>query len=409
MEYLRQVFVLDDKFKTEVQRLNGLKQHFSDDADSVIFTGFFEADFERFADQLIDLITPGVLWLLDFDFGRDVTGLDLLRAIHKKSDEKKVVLPRIALYSGFDGARGHPELPQLGVTDYIYKTYSDKEIAKRLACILGLQCTLPKRRRISESERASILTNLRQTIITRSGAMDSVFDQGIMPALTNEDPVLILGETGTGKELVAQAVHDHGMRRDSGELTTLNVASADPNLARGDFFGHLPGAFTDASACRKGIFDRANQGDLFLDEIGELPHDIQAALLRAIEYRRYSALGSEGEAEIDIRFISATNRSTDELLSSGKFRRDFFERISQNIITLPPLRHRKEDIPILFDHFTALHFGEDLPFSFESLSSDHRDRLQGWHWPGNVRELSSVVRRMGNLVYAGIELSSLDL
>lgn len=409
MEYQRQVFVLDDKCESEVARLNGLKKHFGDDADRVIFTGLFDADFASFADQLINLITPSVLWLLDFDFGSDGTGLDLLRLLHKKSDERKVDLPRVALYSGFDGARGHPELPQLGVTHYIYKTFSDEEIAKRLACILGLQCTLPKRRRISAPEREGILQGLRETIISRSDAMDSVFTQGILPALTNEDPVLILGETGTGKELVAQAVHDHGMRRDSGELTTMNVAASDPNLARGDFFGHVKGAYTDAGSSRKGVFSRANQGDLFLDEIGELPHDIQTALLRAIEYHRYVAIGGEGEVDIDIRFITATNRSLDDLVSQGHFRRDFFERISQNIITLPPLRHRREDIPILFDHFTTLHFGEDLPFSFGSLSSDHRDRLQAWHWPGNIRELSSVVRRMGNLVYAGTELASLDL
>jgi two-component system NtrC family response regulator len=202
--------------------------------------------------------------------------------------------------------------------------------------------------------------------------------------------ILIEGETGTGKELVAQAIHEHSQR--SGAFVTLNCGSMSPELLESELFGHLRGAFTNAYSHREGLFSYAQGGTLFLDEIGEMPLLMQTKLLRALEYKMIRPVGADQEISVNTRVIAATNRHLYEAVKAGYFREDLYYRLNVLIITVPPLRDRLDDLPLLATHFSktlASGLGvASIPFTHEDFI-----KLQNYHWPGNVRELKNVIER----------------
>jgi transcriptional regulator with GAF, ATPase, and Fis domain len=203
--------------------------------------------------------------------------------------------------------------------------------------------------------------------------------------------VLILGETGTGKEPVAHAVHDLSPRRDR-PLVKVNCAALPSALVESEFFGHEKGAFTGALAKKMGRFALADGGTIFLDEIGDLPLELQAKLLRVLQEGEFDPVGSTKSVKVDVRVIAATNRNLQEAVSTGDFRSDLYYRLNVFPITIPPLRERKEDIPALVELFVAK-FNRSMGKDVSVISQQVMDTLQAYEWPGNIRELQNVVER----------------
>jgi len=203
--------------------------------------------------------------------------------------------------------------------------------------------------------------------------------------------VLVLGETGTGKELVARAIHARSEQREM-PLIRVNCAALPEGLLESELFGHTRGAFTGATATKKGRFALADGGTIFLDEIGAVTPSVQAKLLRVLQEREFEPLGSEGTQQVDVRVIAATNRDLRRLVSEGRFQEDLYYRLSVIPLTLPPLRERREDIPLLVDHFIDKH-ARRAGRRIEGLAPGVLEALLAYEWPGNVRELENTVER----------------
>ncbi len=229
-------------------------------------------------------------------------------------------------------------------------------------------------------------------IIGRSPAMQKVYEL-ILRAAASDANVILYGESGTGKELVARAIHEMS---DRGRhlFVAVNCAAIPPSLMESEFFGYCRGAFTGADKDKPGLFDRAAGGTLFLDELGEIDEAMQAKLLRVLESNGYTPLGGVSGRNADVRIIAATNRNLRRLLEEGRMREDFFYRVHVIPITLPPLRQRRQDIPLLVEHFLAKHAAAGQP---PRLSGRDMDALLAHHWPGNVRELENTIQRYVNL------------
>ena len=227
-------------------------------------------------------------------------------------------------------------------------------------------------------------------IIGKSDVLSYVFSQVEQVAPMNAT-VLLLGETGTGKGLVARAIHSSSTRMDR-PLITVNCTTLPEALVEGELFGREKGAFTGAIARQIGRFELANGGTIFLDEIGEMPMELQSKLLRVIQDGEFERLGSPRTIKTDVRIIAATNRNLEEEIRNGRFREDLFYRLNVFPIMMPPLRKRKEDIPLLVNHFVAK-FNNKIGKKIETVSKDTLNALQEYHWPGNVRELESVIER----------------
>ncbi len=205
-------------------------------------------------------------------------------------------------------------------------------------------------------------------------------------------PVLILGERGTGKELAATRLHFLS-KRWKGPLVALNCAALNPELIESELFGFEKGAFTGADRQRKGRFEAADEGTLFLDEIGLIPLEAQAKILRAVEYGTFERVGSSTSIEVDVRIVAATNADLPAFVAEGRFRQDLLDRLAFEVLVLPPLRQRREDIMLLANHFAgrmAIEIGKDpaIKFSAEAIAS-----LEGYSWPGNIRELKNLIER----------------
>lgn len=203
--------------------------------------------------------------------------------------------------------------------------------------------------------------------------------------------VVIVGETGTGKESIARRIHELS-RRQSSPLVCVNAGAMPAGIVESDLFGHEKGAFTGAINRRPGYFEQANGGTLFLDEVSETPMDVQAKLLRVIQEKEFIRVGGTCSETIDVRMISATNGSLEEAVQAGSFRQDLYYRLHVVPIVLPPLRERKEDIPLLVDHFLKFH-GDAIGFEDCQICPRTLDRLIQHDWPGNVRELSNIIER----------------
>lgn len=228
-------------------------------------------------------------------------------------------------------------------------------------------------------------------IVGRSQAIQRVV-QTARQVAASDIPVLIMGESGTGKELVARAIHNNSRRRHR-RLVALNCAGLSESILEDELFGHVKGAFTGAQTDREGRFEHADKGTLFLDEVGDMPPSMQAKLLRVLENGEVVRLGSNEPIRVDVRLISATNRKLDEMVAEKRFREDLFFRIKGVTLYIPPLRERREDIPLLIHHFMRL-TSEKYGKHVEGISPEAQQKLMAYHWPGNVRQLRNVVENM---------------
>ncbi|MBW2648183.1 MAG: sigma 54-interacting transcriptional regulator, partial [Deltaproteobacteria bacterium] len=229
-----------------------------------------------------------------------------------------------------------------------------------------------------------------EDIIGNSNTLKELFLQVEQVARTNSS-VLILGETGTGKELIARAIHSTSLRKDR-PLIKVNCADLPPNLIENELFGHEKGAFTDATNRHKGRFEIAHGATLFLDEIGELPLELQTKLLRVLDSGEFERMGSSRTFKVDVRIIAATNRDLEAEIQKGRFREDLWYRLSVFPIAVPPLRQRKEDIPLLVSFFLK-RFNKEMGKTITSVPKAVMDRLLAYPWPGNIRELKNVIER----------------
>jgi PAS domain S-box-containing protein len=227
-------------------------------------------------------------------------------------------------------------------------------------------------------------------IIGQSNAMSYVFFR-VEQVAPQDATVLLLGETGTGKGVVARAIHNSSARKDR-PMVTVNCTAMPANLIESELFGREKGAFTGADARQMGRFELADHGTIFLDEIGEMPLELQSKLLRVIQDGEFERLGSPRTIKVNVRIIAASNRNLEEEIKSGRFREDLFYRLNVFPITIPPLRQRKEDIPLLVNHFVAK-FNKKTGKKIDAVSKETMNALQEYHWPGNVRELESVIER----------------
>jgi DNA-binding NtrC family response regulator len=324
--------------------------------------------------------------LADFAFDALVTDLRLPGA-----DGAAVVEAAIERYpdivaivvTGFGTVKDAVEAIKRGAADFVSKPFQIDEL------LHVLEAGLEQRRLRSENAylRAQLEERHRFTgIIGKSPAMARLFQLLEMVAAT-ASTILITGETGTGKEIVARAIHHNGPRR-SQRFVALNCSAIPETLLEAELFGHVRGAFTGAVGDRPGRFEQAHKGTLFLDEVGTMSPALQMKLLRALQEREFERVGASNTTKVDVRVIAATNSDLGRMVSEGQFREDLFYRLNVIPVTLPPLRERREDIPLLVQHFL-----EKLQRGGTTVSQEAMRRLMAYSWPGNVRQLENTVER----------------
>jgi formate hydrogenlyase transcriptional activator len=235
-------------------------------------------------------------------------------------------------------------------------------------------------------------------IVGDSPALRQVLEL-VQTVAPSDSTVLLLGETGTGKELIARAIHDHS-RRENHTFVKLNCAAIPTGLFESELFGHEKGAFTGAISQKIGRLELADQGTMFLDEVGDVPLEIQPKLLRALQEREFERLGSTRTRKVDVRLVAATNRNLDKMIADREFRSDLYYRLNVFPIRIPPLRERREDIPVLARYF-AQKFAQQMEKRIETISSAAMKALMEWDWPGNVRELANFIERAVILTRGG--------
>jgi formate hydrogenlyase transcriptional activator len=229
-----------------------------------------------------------------------------------------------------------------------------------------------------------------EQIIGGSAALESVLEQVERVAPT-DSTVLIQGETGTGKELIARAIHDHGRRKDR-TFVKLNCAAIPTGLLESELFGHEKGAFTGAISQKPGRLELADQGTLFLDEVGDIPLEIQPKLLRALQEREFERLGSTHTRKVNVRLVAATNRDLEAMVAAREFRSDLYYRLNVFPIHIPPLRERREDIPLLIRYFVQK-YARQMQKRIDTIPVAALKKLSAWEWPGNIRELENFIER----------------
>ncbi len=312
----------------------------------------------------------------------DGSGLDLLREI--KSQNPSIAVVMITAHTSTKSA---VEALKAGAHDYIAKPFDIDE--------LKIIVSKAVERKELEDENLHLRSALEErhtfaNIIGKSAKMQEIF--GIVQRIARTtSTVLISGESGTGKELIARAIHYNSGRR--GKFVGINCGAMPETLLESELFGHERGAFTGAIREKRGLFHEADRGTIFLDEIGETTPSVQIKLLRVLQDRVVRRVGSNVETQVDVRVLAATNRDLGDSIRNGNFREDLFYRINVIPIALPPLRQRKEDIPLLVDHFIAK-FSTQMGVPQKRISADAMRLIEKYHWPGNVRELENVIERM---------------
>ena len=312
----------------------------------------------------------------------DVSGVDVLRAA--KEINREVVAFMMTAYASTSTA---VEAMRLGAVDYFTKPFSMDEL--RLKIRQHLESHRLKQENVLLKKALKTRYEF-SNIIGRSEPMLEVFRMVETIAKT-PSTVLITGESGTGKDLVARAIHYNSLRRER-PFVALNCGGVPETLLESELFGHMRGAFTGADANKKGLIEVADGGTVFLDEIGEMNTTMQVKLLRVLQDRRFRRLGGTEEVQADIRVIAATNQDLEKLVAGGRFREDLFYRINVIRMHLPPLRERRDDIPLLAEHFLTK-YAEQMKKRVSSVAQASLSLLQMYGWPGNVRELENVIER----------------
>lgn len=331
----------------------------------------------------IEHLQRGAIDLLISDIKMpDMSGVEVLRAA-KKSDPDVLAI----MITAFASTETAVEAMRLGACDYLSKPF-DIDLLK-----MKVREKVENRRLRQENvllKRHLGLPHQFADIIGRSEAMLEVFKM-IEAIAKTSSTILLTGESGTGKGLVAQAIHYHSLRRDK-PMVSLNCGAMPENLLESELFGHMRGAFTGADVNKKGLLEAAEKGTIFLDEIGEMSPVMQVKLLRVLQERRFRRVGGLEELQADIRVIAATNQDLTKAVAEGRFREDLFYRINVIPIVLPPLRDRREDIPLIAEHVLAK-YAEQMQKPITGISRGAMDLLTAHGWPGNIRELENVIER----------------
>ncbi len=293
----------------------------------------------------------------------------------------------VLIMTAFGSIEGAVEAMRYGAFDYITKASSNDELLLAVQYAVSLAQALRQYRLLQENLQERY--NLGQ-IVGRSRPIRAVMDL-VARAAPSKSTVLISGESGTGKELVAKAIHFASPRAKEA-FVSVNCMALNPGVLESELFGHEKGSFTGAVAMRRGRFELANGGTLFLDEIGELSHDMQVKLLRVLQERRFERVGGSEEIEVDIRIVAATNKNLAEEVEKGAFRKDLYYRLNVVHIELPPLRERREDIPLLVAQFVD-NYAKDNRVAPKTFTPEAMNYLCAYEWPGNIRQLENVVER----------------
>jgi two-component system response regulator PilR (NtrC family) len=312
----------------------------------------------------------------------DVGGVDVLRAA--KTLNRDIIAIMMTAFASTDSA---VEAMRLGAVDYFTKPFNMDEL--RLKVRQHVEAQRLKQENVL-LKRALNSTHEFCNIIGRSEAMLAVFKMIETIAKTNST-VLVTGESGTGKDLVARAVHYNSLRREH-PFVALNCGALPETLLESELFGHMRGAFTGADANKKGLIEVAERGTIFLDEIGEMSPTMQVKLLRVLQDRRFRRLGGTEEVKADIRVVAATNQDLEKMVGENRFREDLYYRINVIHLHLPPLRERREDVVLLAEHFLAK-YSEGIEKPVRSISREALEVLSAHDWPGNVRELENAIER----------------
>ncbi len=331
---------------------------------------------DRFQEQAFDLV------LLDVRLP-DMDGMEVLKAIHQVKQDCMVII-----MTGFSTVQNAVEAMKLGAFDYLSKPFTNEEL------ILVVERALEKKRLVEEN--LYLRQQLRSqgkfpNIVGESPQILHIFEQ-IERVAPTDSTVLLCGESGTGKELFANAIHARSQRADR-QFIAVDCSTLSPTLLESELFGHVRGAFTGAVRDKEGIFDMANGGTLFMDDITNLSLEIQGKLLRVLEMGEFKPVGASHFHKTDVRIIAATNRDLKMMVEEGQFREDLYYRLNVFPIYIPPLRERKEDIPKLAYYFLRI-FCRKTGKRIEGFTDEALESLINYDWPGNVRQLKNVVERL---------------
>jgi DNA-binding NtrC family response regulator len=342
---------------------------------------------ERWSIMIVDLKMPGM------------DGLQVLEEAKKLQPELAVVI--MTAYATVDTAVA---AMKAGAYDYLMKPFDPEELSIMMQKIVSQQ-TLVRENTVL---RQALKQEYRfRDLLSKSPAMQSVFELAKTAARSNST-ILVLGESGSGKEVLARAIHAESPRSDQA-FVAVSCAALTETLLESELFGHEKGSFTGATARRKGKFESAHGGTLFLDEVGDIGPKLQLDLLRVLEERKLHRVGGNETIDVDVRIIAATNRDLRKAALEGKFREDLFYRLNVIPVVVPPLRQRREDIPLLVEHFVE-RLAVEMKKRIDGVSADAMNALMVHDWPGNVRELRNVLER-GAVVCTGtvIQLNDLGL
>jgi two-component system response regulator PilR (NtrC family) len=329
-------------------------------------------------EKAIDAVKKDIFDLIITDMKMPkLGGLEVLRNVKQITPDTVVVI--ITAFGTTDSA---VEAMKLGAYDYIQKPFQLDNIRLVVKNALEKQKLQKDVSLLKQQLKPPSLEN----IIGKSQSMQTLFSVISKTAESNAS-VLIAGESGTGKELVAKAIHSLSPRKDN-HFVAVNCAAIPEGLLESELFGYMKGAFTGATSNKQGLFELANEGTLFLDEIGEMPMSLQAKLLRVIEGDSFRRVGGVSDLNVDVRIISATNKNLQELIEQRLFREDLYFRLNVLSVKIPPLRERRDDIPLLVDHFLKKFSGDRKRFSKEAI-----ELLKSYRWKGNVRELENIIER----------------
>src|SRR2546428_3684191 len=346
----------------------------------------------RFDLVLLDVNLPGL------------SGLEFLKEIQEQSEPQKTEAPLVVIVTAHGSERLAVQAVKGGAYDYISKPFELDDL--RLVVKNAFENVQLRRENRSLRRRIEIEASTRGALLGNSEPIQKV--RAMIEKVADTDAtVLVRGESGTGKELVARELHERSTTRNSGAFVAVNCAALPTELIESELFGHEKGAFTGAAARRKGRFEQASGGTLFLDEIGDMSANVQAKLLRALEERRIERLGGNESIPVDVRIISATHRPLEQEIAAGNFRADLFYRLRVVTIEIPPLRERREDIPVLAEKFASA-AAERYELVVRPIRQSALRRLAEYDWPGNVRELKNTIERAA-IMAEGEELTAADL